>query len=155
MHTSAASVKKEKMASSFVPTMSPMTAQIVPGPRSKGVKFTGQLDGRGAVTNTTTQDGLSYASVSRIGDVVSSPYVTNVPCKCGVRNVDNTCVTGAEESMPFENNTKDQAAYLSSLWDVRPYMTVSSTDEYMMLREAPLNRAAIRVPSFGPLLGSQ
>lgn len=132
-------------------TVAPMTDQIVPGPRAPGVVFTGQLVGDGTVTNTTTQPHLSYASVTHQNDMRASPFVTNVPCKCGVRNVDNTCVTGKDETMPFEATTQAQKAYLSSLWDVQPYMPVSGTDQYMMLREAPTRMRPLQ--PWGPLLG--
>jgi hypothetical protein len=130
-------------------TVAPMTDQIVPGPRAPGVVFTGQLMGDGGVANTTTQPHLAYASISRVGDVQASPYVSAVPCKCGVRNPDNTCVTGQNETMPYEATTPAQKAYLNSLWDTKPYMPVSETDRYTMLRDAP-TRLAIQ-PS-GPLI---
>jgi hypothetical protein len=135
----------------LVPTVAPMTEQIVPGPRAPGVIFTGQLLPDGSVANTTTQPELAYASVTRIGDVKASPYVSSVPCKCGVRNPDNTCVTGQKETMPFEATTQAQKAYLSSLWDTKPFMPVSQTDRYMMMREAPV-RMGVQQP-WGPLLG--
>jgi len=134
----------------LVPTVAPMTDQIVPGPRAPGVVFTGQLTGDGGVANTTTQPHLAYASVSRVGDVQASPYVSAVPCKCGVRNPDNTCVTGQNETMPYETTTPAQKAYLNGLWDTRPYMPVSETDRYTMLREAPTRMA---MQPWGPLIG--
>lgn len=122
------------------PTFTNMAPYYVPGPREPGVAFTAQLTGSGRVANTTTNVGEDhpYAAVSQINDVVASPFVSNVPCKCGVRNVDNACVTGQGESMPFEAPTRAQAAYLQDLWNVTPYMPVGAVDKYMMLREAPI-----------------
>lgn len=137
----------------FVPTIAPMTDQIVPGVRDPGVVFTGQLRGDGSIGNTTTEPQLAYASVTRRDDVRSSPFVTNVPCRCGSRGPDNTCVTGKQETMPYEATTQAQKEYLNGLWDVRPYMTVGPTDRYMMLREAPVKSMMFQPQ--GPMVRNQ
>lgn len=115
-----------------------MVPQIVPGPRTRDVVYTGQLSGAGTVTNTTREEGPSYAFVHRQGDVVASSYLPPAPCKCGARNPDNRCVSGVEETMPFEATTAASHSYMASLWDARPYMLVTPTDQATMLRAAPL-----------------
>ena len=89
--------------------------------------------------------------VRSVGDVQASPFVSRVPCKCGVRNPDNTCVTGQNETMPYEATTQAQKAYLNGLWNTQPYMPVSETDRYTMMREAPTRMGAQQ--PWGPLLG--
>lgn len=125
-----------------------MVQQILPGPRGRNVIYTGELAGSGAVTNTTIEEGASYAYVNRQRDVLASSYLPPAPCRCGARNPDNRCVSGLEETMPFETTTAASNSYLDSLWNAQPYMLVTATDRSTMLRAAPL---ALPPQAYGPM----
>lgn len=127
-----------------------MVQQILPGPRHSQVMYTGELSAAsGQVTNTITiESGPAYAYVNRSPGVLASSFLPAAPCKCGARNPDNRCVSGLEETMPFEAKTEASSQYLESLWNAQPYMLVTPTDKSTMLREAPLKMPPL--PS-GPL----
>jgi hypothetical protein len=134
--------------STFYPSTLPMAQQMLPDANAKGVVFTGQLTAQGSVSNTTTETGQGYAYVNRLSDITASPYAEASACACGSRNIDGACVTGSSESMPYQDTTVAQTLYLQSLWDTQPYMPISATDRYTMLREAPTGMGLL--PS-GPL----
>lgn len=136
------------MSGPIVPSNGGMVQQILPGPRNGNVLYTGQLAGTGAVTNTIVEKGSPYASVNRQRDVLASSFLPPAPCRCGARNPDNRCVTGLEETMPFEAPTLASSGYLDSLWNAQPYMLVTPTDRSTILRAAPL---ALRPEPYGPM----
>jgi hypothetical protein len=122
--------------------------QILPSSLSQNVTYIGELSGSGSVVNTTTEEGPSYAFVNRQRDILTSSYLPSAPCRCGTRNPDNRCVSGLEETMPFESTTAASTVYFDSLWNNQPYMLITPTDRAMMLREAPL---ALRPQAHGPM----
>lgn len=126
---------------------------FLPGVDQPGVSyFQGTLDGtlHKGVVEADKEAGsaffgdasvkLPYAAVNYLKNPqTSSAYLHDTGCCPGFSmGVDNVCVGGRVESLPFAKKTQFQENYLKSLLDQHPYAPISLTEVATMMRAAPL-----------------
>ena len=120
------------------------------------VTFQGTLKGKvqkGVIENSNAANAdvfadskLPYASLNYMNNAQSSSaFLHNTGCRCPGHsmNIDNACVGGAVETMPFMKKTPFQEQYMASLLHHEPFMPINQTEVATMIRAAPLPLGSI------------
>lgn len=106
-----------------------------------GVAYTDRLSGGGGdIAHSTHTASRAYAPLVSAPDLSTSPFQADLLCRCGAKNVDNACVSGAGSgaTAPYERQTPAQAAWFSKLWQSEGTApTLSPAELLLMARSGP------------------
>lgn len=112
---------------------------INPSAWDGAVAFTSRTKGGGEVFGSLLNKSADFAPLSQYAQTTMSPFDSSLVCKCGMRNIDNECLTSSRETMPWLAKTDTQSQYMSTLW-AQPSFALTQTEALLALRDGPASR---------------
>ncbi len=89
------------------------------------------------IDEATYNSHSTFAPVAKNRELSFSPFRSNLSCSCGARSIDNRCITRTTDTMPFEEKTPAQSAWMNELWSAQVPYALQPAELFTVARVGP------------------